>query len=60
MTSATYYLTNFLPFVFAVAALASLFGAFLGWLFWGHYPAKTIAIESQNESLRREIRRLTA
>lgn len=60
MTSVTYFLANFLPYVIAVAMVTGTFGAFIGWLFWGHYPAKTIAIESQNDNLRREIRRLTA
>ena len=60
MTSLTYYISCFLPYVLAVAAVSGAFGAFLGWLFWGHYPAKTNAIELQNENLRREVRRLTA
>ncbi len=60
MNSVAYYLSCTLPFIAGAAILSFGFGLFLGWLFWSHYPAKTHAVEMQNDTLRNELRRLTA
>ena len=58
MSTHSYFLINLLPIVFVVAATSFLVGQVLGWLFWSNNAAEALAVESQNENLRAQIRRL--
>ncbi len=58
MTPTTYYLSQVLPVSLSIAVVSLMLGAAFGRLLWGHYPARALAAERQNENLRNEIRRL--
>lgn len=50
-----YYLSQVLPFVLLLGGLFLAIGHLAGWLLWGRYPRRAMEIESQNDTLRKQL-----